>query len=138
MSDIPDQIYRLEETRLWRPRAVVVDLSNENRVTDFRWETPIPVFSGNRCVGSATLERSGTQVVASLCLDYNIPERLDVENQTPVWALPNVLFRSFIQIREEETGETYHAAAVAEIVDLTLRHDLSPLASLPPIGTGVL
>jgi hypothetical protein len=74
---IPDRIITEADVRLWRFSATVI-APDPNTV----FFNPTPVYSGTRLVGSANVlpAPQGT-FEGSFVLDYNIPERLDFDNE---------------------------------------------------------
>ena len=76
------------DPKLWRFTSMVLPEVDPN--IDYRWLSPIPVKSDNKCVGSANLFVQDGQLFAECFVDYAIPERLDVQADTKVWTLPNV------------------------------------------------
>lgn len=55
------------------------------------WENPVPVWRFNGSpdkpdtIGTAVLARDGNKITAQIFLDYNTPERFDIEAGTPLW-----------------------------------------------------
>lgn len=55
------------------------------------FESPVPIWSGDRELGFASLRVSDSNVVTADCfLVVDCPERLDIENQDALWLLPHI------------------------------------------------
>jgi hypothetical protein len=78
------------EPILWEIKAKVLELSKDEQLIDWRFANPIPVLSSGKVVGYAALNKDGADIYADVFIDYNIPERLDVEAGTKVWAVPHI------------------------------------------------
>jgi hypothetical protein len=133
--DLPDKIYIEGDIKLWRPEAIVMRLSDTDVFNDYRFENPVPVYSGDLLVGSATLEIRGKDIHASLFVDYEIPERLEAEEGL-IWALPRVTTTHFIRATNNETGEERNFPSVTKIDSLQLRKDC--YLDLPALGKPLL
>lgn len=74
-----------DQTRLYRIKSMLFKAVPD---VECRWENPVPIYSGSRLVGAAVLDFHARDVYATLMLDYESPERLDIETSA-VWAIPD-------------------------------------------------
>lgn len=70
----------------WHCEAVVDRVTDLDNLT-YIVENPVPVYSGQDIVGHANLSVAGTAVKADIFVDYNTPERLDVETGKDIYAM---------------------------------------------------
>lgn len=75
---LPDRLIVAEDAKLWRITGQVdVVFSHES----WSWPDIIPVFSGDKEIGAATMYPVGNAtLVASATVTHDLPERLDYEN----------------------------------------------------------
>lgn len=130
MNEIPERLITEENTRLWRPEAVV-HVIRSGDLTDYRFSNPIPVYSADRLVGAATLDIRDGAIHATLSVDYSIPERLEAEIGR-IWALPHVTVRHLF-LMGEPGGLPGPVQVIAQIDGIQLRNDCTDPA-LPAIG----
>lgn len=75
---IPDKVILSEDVKFWHITGVAVPhVSKFERVS---WPDIVPVFSGGAVIGAARLFPKGKDIVATVTLPYETPERLDSEN----------------------------------------------------------
>lgn len=86
VADLPDKI--LEEPRLWRFSAIV--MAHLSPDTVFQWMNPVPVYGDGKLVGHASLYSNKHKLLGDFVVEYQLPERLEVEIGNRVWTLPTV------------------------------------------------
>lgn len=74
-----------EGVRIYRVKALIFKATPG---VEPRWENPVPVYSGSKLVGAAVLDVQAGDLYANLMLDYETPERMDIETRN-VWAIPD-------------------------------------------------
>lgn len=58
---------------------------------DFRFENPVEIFSGEHRVGFGMVYATEDNSLMAECyIAWECPERLDIENQMPIWVLPRI------------------------------------------------
>lgn len=89
------------------------------------FQSPVPVVGTDlkTHVGFATVYREGDRVLAELFLNYSTPERLDIEEKKPIYALP--LMESTFNTK----GEFSHVA-ITQVQLLSGK----PIGPLVPVG----
>jgi len=82
-----DKVFLQDETRLFRTKTVLTYMNTGvyNIMVEPRYENPVPVYSGEKKIGFATVTTEGDplgtnrRLVAEIAIDYSTEERLLVE-----------------------------------------------------------
>lgn len=74
---IPDKLILADDVKLWRFTGTVDVVFREE---SWAWPEVVPVMSGDKTIGAATIYPMGESLVASVTATYDLPERLDFEN----------------------------------------------------------
>lgn len=82
---VPDKLILSEDVKLWRVTGAITKVFGYE---SFSWPEIVPVKSGNKVVGAASIFPKGDFLVASATCTYDLPERLDFENGTPLTLVP--------------------------------------------------
>jgi hypothetical protein len=86
--------------KTWHTKTVVDHVSDFDGIS-YDYENPIPVYSGDKQVGSALLTIEGYAVKAELFTEYGVPERLDVENGNSVYIkLHAYAEKEYVRVRD--------------------------------------
>lgn len=84
-EELPDEFKTVQpfdetNTKLFRVTAPLMEFKGEFRWTTVRFDGPVPVFAGERRIGVLAHTITVDEVlVGELVLDYNCPERLEIE-----------------------------------------------------------
>lgn len=116
------RVFTQEETRLVRATAKLFDFEERHveaaaQVTFTRHTVPVYEGSTARWIGSASLFVLHDTVMAYISFDYSTPERLDLDVQIPVYAIPvgdYYLMRASQYYRCAEKPDGHNCQACAE------------------------
>lgn len=79
---MPERVILSEDVKLWRFTGKI---DHVGKIEHFAWPELVPVFSGNKQIGAATifpknLPSGEVDLIASATATHDLPERLDFEN----------------------------------------------------------
>jgi hypothetical protein len=120
-----------EDIRIHRVKALIFKAVPG---VEYRWQNPVPVYSGGRLVGAAVLENHVGDLYANVMVDYETPERMDIETRN-IWAIPDrvKIARTY---RPCECGQAQVPCGQVMTVG-ALRLSLQPMdISEEPLNTG--
>jgi len=92
------KVFTQEETRLYRARALIFELTPEWENIDVQLGA-VPVIARNGVrIGTASLERDKNRVYADLVIDYATQDRFDLESGMELYAAPLVKFSQEVEV----------------------------------------
>ncbi len=92
-----EKVFTQEETKLFRTKALLFQLTGEALRAKVEHAPSVPVFSGEKLIGYASTWQDGPRVSAELVIDYSTPERLEIENGGALYAAPQVEFYQMVE-----------------------------------------
>ena len=95
---VPDKLILSEDVKLWRVTGAITKVFGHE---SFSWPEIVPVKSGNKVVGAASIFPKGDFLVASATCTYDLPERLDFENGTPLTLVPSLDMELYIKHKQQ-------------------------------------
>lgn len=139
--DIPDRIIG-DDVKLWRFRADVLRRFEPDAL--YLYRNPVPVVAGQQLVGFAAIGAEEHysrnppphRIWADAAVEYELPERLDVETGRRLFLLPRVRISALADNPRTPDQQAFRGSQEAEIdrtfeiVALEIRDDCSdPLQS---------
>lgn len=120
MSEI-DAVYLADEIKLFRLRGELFDMGSpfhDWSETKMQTAYPVPVRNDEyEIIGSAAVYADGTSLVADIVIDYQCPERLDIQTGRKLYAYPCCdIGREKMDVLDADRPSKVHFLNVKDIV----------------------
>jgi hypothetical protein len=83
---LPDKLILSEDVKLWRVTCKLTHVARDEQAS---WPEIVPVYSGSRQIGAASIYPKGDALYAKATLTYDLPERLDHDNGAQLTLFPD-------------------------------------------------